>query len=284
MGNFATELPSLQSNRVRALVWPREHGAWGILLVPLATGAAVGLTRGGHVVGVVIFALAALALFCLRVPVEVALGTTPWRIQTGAEREAVANFIGLYAAIAALTLGLLFWRGYERGLLAIGATSALAFGAQALLRKLGRATRMLSQIVGALGLTSTAAGAYYVATGRFDATALVLWGANWLFVANQVQFVQLRIHAARADHVGEKLGQGWTFLAAEAASVVLLITAWRVGWLSPWAMLAFVPALARGTAWFLAGRQPLAVRRLGWSELSYGITFGALLTAALLAT
>jgi hypothetical protein len=142
MGNFATELPSLQSNRVRALVWPREHGAWGILLVPLATGAAVGLSRGGHAIGVVVFAVAALALFCLRVPVEVALGTTPWRIQTGAEREAVANFIGLYAAIAALTLGLLFWRGYERGLLAIGAASAVAFGAQAVLRKLSRATRM----------------------------------------------------------------------------------------------------------------------------------------------
>lgn len=281
MGNFATELPSLQSNRVRALVWPREHGAWGILLVPLATGAAVGLSRGGHVIGVAVFAVAALALFCLRVPVEVALGTTSWRIQTGAEREAVANFIGLYAAIAALTLGLLFWRGYERGLLAIGAASALAFGAQALLRKLSRATRMLSQIVGALGLTSTAAGAYYVATGSFDMTALVLWGANWLFVANQVQFVQLRIHAARAGRLDEKLGQGWPFLVGEAASVVVLVTAWRAGWISGWAMLAFAPVLVRGAAWFLARRRPLAVRRLGWTELTYGISFGALLIVAL---
>ena len=33
--------------RHRSLVIPREHGAWGILLIPLVTGASVGLLAGG---------------------------------------------------------------------------------------------------------------------------------------------------------------------------------------------------------------------------------------------
>ncbi len=283
MANLATELPSLQSSRVRALVWPREHGAWGMLLVPLATGAAVGLSRGGHVIGVALFALAALALFCLRVPVEVALATTPLRIQTSDEREAVAHFIGLYAGVAALTLGLLFWRGYERGLLAIGAASALAFGAQALLRKLGRAKRMAAQFVGAIGLASTAAGAYYVALGRLDTSAFLLWGVNWLFAVNQIHFVQLRIHAARAGKFSDKLAQGWTFLAGEVLSLALLAAAWKAGWIVGWVLPAFLPVFARGTAWLVEGRKPLDVHRLGLRELAHAIAFGILVTAAFIA-
>jgi len=33
-----TPLP-LTRSRLRSLIWPREHGAWGLLLVPLVTGA-----------------------------------------------------------------------------------------------------------------------------------------------------------------------------------------------------------------------------------------------------
>ena len=39
--------------RRRALILPREHGAWGILLIPLATGAAVGVSAGGRLLPLV---------------------------------------------------------------------------------------------------------------------------------------------------------------------------------------------------------------------------------------
>ena len=52
---------------------------------------------------------------------------------------------------------------------------------------------MPAQIIGAIGLTSTAAGAYYVASGTLDRTAVLLWIANWLFAADQIHFVQTRI-------------------------------------------------------------------------------------------
>lgn len=268
--------------RVRSLVLPREHGAWGILLVPLATGAAVGLAGGHGFLPLLLFTLAALALFCLRVPAEVLLETTPLRVQNPAERRAVVSFVLLYASVAAVALLLLFWKERAYGLLWLGAAAAVAFGAQAALRKLGRDTRMSSQLVGSIGLTSTAAGACYVASGRLDAQAGVLWAANWLFAANQIHYVQLRIHAARAVNRAEKLARGWGFLLGEGATTLLLVLAWRFALLPAWASLAFAPVLLRGLAWFLRPHAPLQVHRLGMSELGHAVLFGLLLILALL--
>jgi len=275
-------LPGWNAAGVRSLVWPREHGAWGILLVPLVTGAAVGLAAGRGVLPLLLFTLAALALFCLRVPAEVLLETTPLRAQSPAERRAVISFLSFYAAVAGASLLLLFWRERAYGLLLLAAAAAVAFGAQAVLRKLGRDTRMISQLVGAIGLTSTAAGAYYVAAGNLDTRALVLWAANWFFAANQIHYVQLRIHAARAGGRTQKLARGWGFLLGEAVIALLLVLAWHLALLPGWATLAFAPVLLRGLAWFLRPPAPLQVHRLGQSELEHAIAFGLLFILALL--
>jgi hypothetical protein len=47
-------------------------------------------------------------------------------------------------------------------------------------------------------------------------------------------------------------------------------------------LLAFIPAIARGTLWFLREQQPLDVHKLGFSELCQVIAFGGLLSAAFL--
>src|SRR5689334_9081337 len=71
-----------QSSRVRHLVWPREHGAWGMLFVPLATGAAVGLMHGGSAATLGLLVVAAFSLFCLRTPVESLWGTSAMKART----------------------------------------------------------------------------------------------------------------------------------------------------------------------------------------------------------
>src|SRR5690348_13716094 len=84
---------SPQKSRMRALTFPREHGAWGILLVPLMVGASVGAALGGHLLPLLPFTIATLALFCLRTPVESLLGTTPMKAQTSEERRKVLSVI-----------------------------------------------------------------------------------------------------------------------------------------------------------------------------------------------
>ncbi len=269
------------SSRTRALIMPREHGAWGMLLVPLATGATVGLTAGRGWMSVSLFVLAAMSLFWLRTPVESWLGAGPMRAQTVDEMSAVGTAIAALGAVVLLSLGALLWGGQHLGLLLLGALSAAVFSAQALMKKV-RAWRMTAQMIGAIGLTSTAAGAYYVAAGRLDTRALALWIASWLFAGDQIHFVQLRIHAARLTSLRDKLTRGRRFLGGQLLLIAALALAWRLEILPALAVVAFIPVLVRGFLWFRPGSRPLAVKRLGWTELAHAITFGVLLVAGFL--
>jgi hypothetical protein len=276
MATVASQVNPLQRERLRSFVLPREHGAWGMLLIPLLTGAWIGFETGGDIFPLILFILASLSLFCLRTPAEVWLGTAPLRAQAPSERWLVFCSILVYAGIAALSVGWLLWRERAWGLLLIGGASAVFFVAQAILKKLGRSTRMAAQLVGAMGLTATAAGAYYIVAGRLDRQALILWAANWLFAANQIHFVQTRIHGARCATQGEKLREGRWFLAGEVGTALLLAAGWRLGHLPPLATLAFVPALIRGGRWFCQGKKPLSIHRLGFTELAHSLVFGVL--------
>lgn len=62
-------LRAAQQARVRALVVPREHGAWGLLLVPLFTRVVAGYASEHRIGPLLIFMVAALSLFWLRTPV-----------------------------------------------------------------------------------------------------------------------------------------------------------------------------------------------------------------------
>jgi hypothetical protein len=261
------------------LIVPREHGAWGLLFVPLATGGAIGVLGGGDGLPLIAFAIAALALFWLRTPVESWLGTSLLRAQGQRERRSVGITTLILAAVAALALASLFSDGRNGDLLLLGLMAMVAFLAQGLLPRLGRRTRILSQVVGALGLTVSATAAYYVVTGKLDHEAWALWLTNFLFAGNQIHFVQLRIHSARAAGWSQKLSCGRDFLLGQLLLATALLFAWRFGLLPAIAALAFLPLLGRGIAWFLESQKPLAVRRLGWTELAHAVTFGIWLIA-----
>ncbi len=272
----------LQSSRLKAMVIPREHGAWGMLLVPAMTGAIVAGRSGVNVGALALFLVAALSLFWLRTPVEAWLGTSVIKAQSQRERSIVAKVSFAIAAVAAAVVTALFFAGYWRGLMIIGLVAAVAFGLQALVKKLGRRGRMPAQVIGAIGLTSTAAGAYYVATGKLDHFAVALWLANWLFAGDQVHFVQVRIHSSRAETVSQKLRQGYSFFALQFVLLVAVVALCRINVFPKFAVLAFVPVLLRGTLWFLRKRQPLNVHKLGFEELAQSLIFGALLCIAFL--
>ena len=56
----------------------------------------------------------------------------------------------------AVSVSLLFRQGGDVELLGLGTVAGVAFVAQILLKKMGRSTRMLSELVGAVALTVTA--------------------------------------------------------------------------------------------------------------------------------
>ena len=140
------------------MVIPREHGAWGMLLVPLATGAVVAMGSTAHYGALAVFVFAALDLFWLRTPVEAWLGITPIKAQSPHERRVVLQIALLLGVAGASGIAWLFWAGYAKGLLLIGVISAAAFLVQAVVKAIGRRGRMPAQVIGSIGLTATARG------------------------------------------------------------------------------------------------------------------------------
>lgn len=279
---MAAHIGTLENSRLRSMVVPREHGAWGMLLVPLAAGAIVALRTGVNSGALTLFILAAMSLFWLRTPVESWLGTSAIKAHTAEERSLVMTASIGIGLLAASCVAALLWNGHNRELLVIGGIAGIAFAVQAGVKKLGRRGRMPAQVIGAIGLTSTAAGAYYVTTGRLDHIAIALWFASWLFAGNQIHFVQLRLRASRAASLDEKLQAGLPFLAGQVLLLGVLSAANSIGIFPEVMAVAFVPILLRGIFWFVRGRQPLDVHKLGFSELGQALLFGGLLCVAFL--
>jgi hypothetical protein len=273
-------LTTPQRERRRALVIPREHGAWGMLLIPLVIGATVGVVSGGRVAPVLLLTTVVLTFFWLRTPLESWLGIGPVRVQTREERQLVSRVVLPLATVATVTLSALFWHGKNRELIWLGMIAGTAFAAQMFLKRMGRTTRVAAEVVGALALTSSAPAAYCAATGRLDAQAWSLWLVNWLFAADQIHFVWLRIRGARAAGFSEKLTLGWSFVVGQIFLIGMLALACHFRWLPELAWIAFAPILFRGLAWFAKRPQPILVRRLGWTEMAHAVAFGVLLTAS----
>lgn len=252
-----------------------------MLLIPLITGAAVGLRNGGHGWPLVPLSITVLTLFWLRTPVESWFGAAAVRARSAREFALVRKAVLILSTVAVSALAWLFWGGRNAALLWVGGAAGVAFLGQALVKKNGRTGRVAAQIIGAAGLTATAPAAYYVVTGGFGRTAWSLWISNFLFAANQIQFVQLRIRAARAVTTADKVAAGREFLAAQLLLPVLLAAAAAEGFAGWLAVLAFAPVLVRGFAWFLEEGEPLAIHTLGKQELIYAGVFGVLLAGGM---
>ena len=265
--------------RRRALILPREHGAWGLLLVPMITGTGVAFHHASQIFPLILLLTAALALFWLRTPLESLVGTSAMRAQTLEESHTLRSAILLLATIAAAALGVLLWSGRNAELWPLGAAAATAFILQAILKKLGRRTRMLSEMVGTVGLTASAPAAYYVITGEFNATAWTLWLANVLFAGDQIHYVQLRIHTAKIQGFRAKLAHGWAFALGQALMTAIITLACMSRLMPPLASIAFAPLLYRGWFYFIQEPTPLMVRRLGWGELKHATVFCVILIA-----
>ena len=148
---------------------PREHGAWGILLIPFATAVGV---AGVWNLPVTLLLVSILCFYVAR---------TSWLKQN--YRWTIALLAGSTACVLPL---LCVWKLWW--LAGFGAIAApLAF------RKTER--NVVMQLLAVAGLTLTAPAGWYAATGKLDYR---LWLLNVLYFAGGIFYVKMHIATAIA--------------------------------------------------------------------------------------
>jgi len=268
--------------QMRKILVPREHGSWGMWLLPLFSGAFVGLASATQDAALPVFwfCVAAAAAFLAYQPLETLLGLSPLRARTSAERNLAILWVGATIALGSYSILRLVQLGRGR-VLWFAAVGLACFGVRWAFGKT-RAFRASKQIMGAMGLTAAAAGAYYVTTGKLDATAFSLWIASWLFAAGQIEFVQLCIRTTTATSRAQKMRAGSMVFLFHLILVAMAVIAAQANLAPAWLALAFVPALLRMIVWGATRPRKINFQALGFAELFQNILFACLLAEAFL--
>lgn len=225
---------------------PREHGAWGILLVPFAT--AVGVARAWNLP----VALLLVSVLCFYV------ARASWLKRQW-------QWMAVFLAGSVLAAGplVVIWKLWWLPVFAV-------VGGILASRPTGRT--VAEQLAGMAGLTLTAPAAWYALTGQLDATAWWLWGVNAAFFAGGVFYVRMHLDAAR-KLPGCRTGN----LIYHVALAVLLLVLGDAGVISWPVTLAFAPLVVRAFVGTARLSPVLRIKRLGWTEVAHSVAFAVLL-------
>jgi hypothetical protein len=264
---FSASLRRFQRMKAgKGFKFPKEHGAWAMLYVPMAVGVIV---AGRFPARTLLIALAVTAVFISRPSMQ-----SWWRARRQGQRDKV-SFRSMilclgFAAACALPL-VLIDRLY--GLIPLGAASALllALNAEQTVRRQDR--EVANEILAILGLTLTAPAAYYAACGAWDAKAFCLWAMCALYFASSVFYVRLRVYSinARKEDERRKL---WRACALYHSFLLVSLVALAVTEnLRVFALIAFAPALARSFRHLIAPASRLNLKKIGVMEIVYSIVF-----------
>lgn len=266
--------------RIKQLLVPREHGSWGLWLLPLIAGSVVGAAgNSGHIgFGIFWFWAASAAAFLACQPLEALLGISPLKARTPEEKQLTASWVILEAFLCLIAVLQLMLS--DRPLVLCFALLPLGYVSFRLLFSKVHALRQTLEIVGALALSSTAAASYYVISGKIDGTALTLWAASWLFAASQIAYVQLRMHAMTASSIVEKARAGWKVYVLHLILLTLATAGVVTGKAPSFFVLLFIPATVRVFVWAVSRPSKINFYKLGFSELLQSVVFTSLLIAA----
>ena len=256
------------------LCLPREHGSWGMFLFPFVSAAV--LARG-WTFALLPALLAAVAVFLVREPIVIL-----WRKRPAAP--AARRTLWLTAAVLVVfgTWLLFIVPIVWLAMLAVAALVLTLVYVRAVIGKRQRALPL--QLVGAAGLTSSAALAYLAAGRQPDLILLLLWAAQTVHYTGSV----LKIHAlieARRQRPGEAADR-----PQKRAAVIWLAV--QLGFAAAFAMAGFpllgvallLPCLLHGLDLRNVddpAKRKIRLRTIGFRELGLSAAFSALTVFAL---
>lgn len=255
--------------RFRDPVLPKEHGAWAVLLVPLAVSAII---AERVTLDFLLLTASALSFFLAYEPVQLLL-----RGRSGVPRNrfwAGAYFVaGLVFGVPLLVLGFHL----------LVPVAALAVGCFLLSVNLARGRRKSAgaDFWAVVGLTLGGPSASYVLNGSISVDAVLVWIFHVLFFGSGVIYVHMKLRAAGLKNVHldlrQRIGLG-AFNLAYHGFVLAAVSVLVVKQYTPLlAVAAFVPVTVHAIMGTLRLSPTVRFRRLGFILLAHSILFGVLI-------
>jgi hypothetical protein len=262
-------------------IFPKEHGVWVTLIVPLVTGTfAVQPEDGLKLFSAVVFGLGLVAGVMAVEPVKLIIKSTVSASNTRAYAWAVIySIMSLACIIPVIALngrwGLVWFVVMAAGLSALKMWAGLA----RVLRTVGM------ELTGIAGLSLTAPAASYLQTGRVTPESLIMypllivWFVDRLFTVRRLLDVLRGGVSFASKRERYDWGKGEFFIHATALLAVALMVVLSGG-LAPWT--AFFPFLLLTLKFRRGVKRPLATgaMQVGFSEMRWSVAFTVLLSAA----
>lgn len=256
-----------------ALMLPREHGAWAMLLMPYLLGTIAGRHLG---LPSLLLLAAVLLLFTASRPLDLLM-------QGGrggaAVHLAVYGLVGSAAGIA-LLLAYGLWLLVPLGLLA-----GTALASQLVLRRHRMDRTWPARLVSIAALSATGPAAYYVATGFLDARASAVWAMALLYSGASVFYVRLFYRpptrnsgGSSADSREQAERQMAVYVLAATSAVGLLAL---LGFAPPLGVIVFVPLALKAAAGCRRRDSRPTLRQIGFAEMGHTALFLSLSSAAM---
>lgn len=262
------------------LVFPKEHGAWAVLFVPMIVGAVIADRFSANLI---LLFLSALGFFLAYQPVQIFLRKQTLSDEKMRAAKTWAPAFLLWGAIPSIFL---FLQGFWL-LLPIGVFALAAFFLNVALTR-NRPKSIGSDFVAVVGLTTTGPAASYVSSGSLEIGGLLLWLLNVLFFGSSVFYVHMKIRASSLkkevmtsrDRVF--LGQYNILYHVALLAVVAAFTS--VSEKSFLAIAAFVPVSLHAFIGTVRLSPRVRFKKLGFLLLAQSVLFAVLLSIAFLSS
>ncbi|MDO8670490.1 MAG: YwiC-like family protein [Dehalococcoidia bacterium] len=267
-------------------MFPKEHGGWAMLLIPYVIGLGVAARLG---LESLLFLCGILLVFLASEPLSVIVKSL--RVNSLgpiSRRGAALRWFLLYLSLTGLaTLPIVLV--YDRWWMVLFGVLGLSFlGLQGFIEARRMDRTIAGELVGAVGLSLSAPGVYYVTLGDLDATALLLWLLCALHMMGSVLYINMRLrqHLARGkcSDFSARLAIGRKVIVYLAVLLAVLVVLSLLGQVPILAIVAFVPfvyKVLRAILWLIPS---FSFKRIGLLELAGSALFAGLLILSYVAS
>jgi hypothetical protein len=258
---------------------PKEHGAWGMLYIPMVIAIWI---SGAWNARVLLMALAVTLIFLSQRPYTQLLTSKRLR-QDGRLWQRNLTWLSIYWIASGTLIAVLYFHYGLRYLLQftwIGVPIAAAFS---WCLKNNRMRTVAGELVGICGLTLSAPLVHYASVGQVRVVGFGLWGLCILYFASSVFYLKAVIancvkarSRSLVDPIYTRLCGSYHF------GLLVLIAGLAVLDRVPGILvLAFLPVIARGLLGIQRPQTKLNFARIGWTEVGYSLFFALVTSLAI---